>query len=210
MKPYLNLGAGRVILPCPRPRHHSLVPEEVYAYPLWRNADRNAADGITDVLDLFAYPWPFADSAFDGALLAHIVEHIPHDIHVTDDTPRAKALAACQDGWYAFFAELYRVLAPGALVHILVPYGWSQGAITDPTHTRLVTEHTFTHSMQPDAHSPFRYETAGIHFEVAAPMTYHITEMFSHLKDKPELFTYALQTQINVVYEMYAQLRVVK
>ena len=122
---------------------------------------------------------------------------------------RAIELANCQDGWFAFFAELYRVLTPGALVYILSPYGWSQGAITDPSHTRLLTEQTFTHSMQPDPNSPFRYETGGIHFEMEN-VVFGLTPMFQHLAGHPEMLQNALQTQINVVYDFAVTLRVVK
>lgn len=232
-KPYLNLGCGRIILPDERPGHHSLVDAAIYNYPLWHNVDRNAEPGVDEVVDVFTYPFPWEDNSFDGALLTHLVEHIPHAIdlaenprYVDDDTARqwsarASKVIGMQDGWYAFFAELYRVLTPGAVVHILSPYGWSQGAITDPTHTRLVTEQTFTHSMQPDPNSPFKYETGGIHFEQVAPAAFRITEMFQHLlpvegeppsitANKQAQLQYALMTNINVAYELYVKLRVVK
>jgi SAM-dependent methyltransferase len=209
-KPYLNLGCGRIILPAPKPTHHALVDDAVYAYPLWTNADRNAEPGVDCVMDAFRYPWDFADNSFDGALLTHLIEHVPHEIKLKDDSERAQQLAKCQDGFYSFFAELYRVLTPGAVVHILSPYGWSQGAITDPTHTRLITEHTFSHSMQPDPNSPFKYETGGIHFEMVDAPRYTINELFSHLVGNPQALQYAFQTQLNVAYEIMVKLRVIK
>lgn len=235
-KPYLNLGAGRIILPLlERPAHHALVDEAIYHYPLWVNADRNAAPGIDCVTDLFTYPWPFEDNSFDGALLAHIAEHIPHEIKYSGYPPMRdrfdggselntqfiydwyQAISAeralskmYQDGWYAFFAELYRVLTPGATAHILSPYGWSAGAITDPTHTRMLTEHTFTHSMQPEPESSFKYETGGIHFEMVEAPRFNITEMFRHLLGQEALLEHALRTQINVVYDFCVKLKAVK
>ena len=220
--PYLNLGAGRIILPGERPFHHALVDPAIYNYPLWHNVDRNKQSGIDECADVFTYPWPWADNSYDGALLSHLVEHIPHEVkidrrviagHSDEVRPgydRREALLPMQDGWYAFFAELYRVLTDGAVAHILSPYGWSQGAITDPTHTRLLSEHTFTHSMAPDPNSPFEYQTGGIHFEMTQPAVFHMTEMFQHLKDDPVELTRALQTRINVAYEFYVKLRVVK
>jgi hypothetical protein len=226
-KPYLNLGSGKIILPTiDRPVHHALVEPAIYGYPLWHNVDRNMQPGVDQCVDLFSYPWPLASDSYDGALLSHIAEHIPHEIRISGSginmgdiadkpehdnmlTLRAQELEKCQDGWYAFFAELYRVLTNGAIVHILSPYGWSQGAITDPTHTRLLTEHTFTHSMAPDPNSPFEYNTAGIHFEMLG-WTPHINEMFRHLMDDRGELTRAIGTRINVVYEMYVQLKVVK
>jgi SAM-dependent methyltransferase len=220
-KPYLNIGAGRIILPGPRPGHHSLIDAAIYDYPLWVNADRNAEPGIDTVVDFFRYPWPFEDNSFDAALLTHLVEHIPHVIVLADDSERARQLAACQDGWYAFFAELWRVLTPGAIAHILSPYGWSQGAITDPTHTRLIVEHTFTHSMQPDTNSPFYYETAGLNFRQVEQCKFGITPMFAHLVAteadsgdtalrKQALLQDALMTRVNVAYEVSAKLEAVK
>lgn len=212
-KPYLNLGCGRVILPGERPAHHGLVDEAIYAYPHWHNVDRNATPGVDEVADVFAYPFPFADNSFDGALLTHLVEHIPHDIRLHDDAPLQAGynLTCLQDGWYAFFAELYRVLTPGAKVHILSPYAWSAGAVTDPTHTRLITEHTFTHSMRPEPEdNPFEYATGGIHFEMAQPPMWRITPLFAHLADDTAALAHALQTQLNVAYELYVVLEVVK
>lgn len=207
-KSYLNLGCGRVILPASRPAHHALVDEAIYDYPLWHNVDRNNMPGVSECLDIFRYPWPWPDNSFDAALLTHIVEHIPHEIriHAGDDPvrPEVSRVLQCQDGWYAFFAELYRVLTPGAIAHILAPYGWSQGAITDPTHTRMVTEQTFTHSMKPDENSPFAYETGGIHFELL-DTRYTYTELFSQYQ-----MPFAFMTSLNAAYELYVKLEAVK
>lgn len=226
-KPYLNLGCGRVILPAEAPAHHGLVNQAIYDYPLWVNTDRNAQPGVDEVVDLFVYPWPWADNSFDGALLAHLVEHIPHSINLAGEAGlsgiqimRRADLACAQDGWYAFFAELHRVLTPGARAHILAPYGWSQGAITDPTHTRLITEHTFTHSMRPDPGAPFAYSTLDLHFEPVST-AFRITELFAHLLPgdgddsatqarKQVQLQQALQTSLNVAYEVYTVLEAVK
>jgi hypothetical protein len=246
---YLNLGCGRIILPAERPAHHALVNPAIYQYPLWHNVDRNGEPGVDECFDLFTYPWPLESDAYDGALLSHLAEHIPHEIRIDPgNLPIGRAehaatmesevrirldmstlstraahmhrLAELQDGWYAFFAELYRVLTPGAIVHILSPYGWSQGGITDPTHTRLLTEHTFSHSMQPDPNSPFKYATGGINFEMVG-VNFGVYPMFTHLlpteRDNPQevarkqaLFQEELMTRINVVNDLYVQLRVVK
>lgn len=228
-RPYLNLGCGRVILPNEQPGHHSIVEPAIYNYPLWVNADRNDGPGVDCVTDLFTYPWPWDDNSFDGALLAHIVEHIPHEIRLkptreswlgnyhsdnvsgqTTENQRNYWLSQMQDGWYAFFSELYRVLTPGSVAHILSPYAWSQGAMTDPTHTRWITEQTFTHSMRPEPDGPFKYANGGIYFELVMPPRFKITELYQHLVHRPELLEQALMTQVNVAYDIYAQLRAVK
>ena len=223
-KPYLNLGAGRVILPGERPFHHSIINPAIYDYPLWLNVDRNDEPGVDEVVDLFAYPWPWLDNSFDGALLSHLVEHIPHEIRIVpmrQISGCAHQLQKAQDGWYAFFAELHRVLTPGAQAHILCPYGWSAGAITDPTHTRLVTEHTFTHSMQPNPDAPFFYETLGLNFAMVGGPAFRVNELFQHLLPIPEdnevaamrksiLLREALMTRINVAYDLSVVLEAVK
>ncbi len=203
-KPYLNLGCGKIQLPCERPLHHGLVDGSIYHYPLWHNVDKVSLPGVDEAVDIFAYPWPWEDNAFDGALLSHLVEHIPHEINA--QTAKLKQM---QDGWYTFFSELWRVLTPGAIAHILAPYGWSQGALSDPTHTRQITEYTFTHSMKPEDNGTFQYETGGLHFEMTGPAIFRPTELFQHVTDEMA-FRRLLQTQINVVYEVYVRLEAVK
>lgn len=220
-RPYLHLGAGRIILPGPKPAHHGLIPEAVYSYPLWHNVDRNAEPGIDQCIDLFQYPWPLADNAYNGALLTHLCEHIPHEIKpnwavsggINDDmTDRFHELEQCQDGWFAFFAELYRVLTPGALVYILSPYAWSAGGITDPTHTRYLTPATFQHSMTPNPDAPFAYAVGGLHFEIADTPRCAVHQDYAHLAQPGSemLLQRAMEHDINVCYEFALTLRAVK
>jgi len=236
--PMLNLGCGRVILPCPRPAHHLLVDAEIYDYPDWLNVDRNAGPEVDEVVDIFSYPWPWPDNSFDGALASHIVEHIPHEprIPALDSTlndaymrcgafwqrdiaawhawrRRAKILATLQDGWFAWFAELHRVLKPGALAHILVPHGHSDGALGDPTHTRYVMPHTFGY-FEVDG-GTFEY-AIGSRWEIDGEITYHVTEMFQGVLRKAladgdtQALQLAIMTQLNAVYEFYVRLRAIK
>ena len=223
-KPYLNLGCGNIPLPRARPAHHALVDEVIYAYPEWTNIDRNAAPGVNMVADIFEYPWKLPDNGFDGALLAHIVEHIPHEIKllhartVSNEQDNSEAvwinkqrlrLSKLQNGWFAFWSELYRVLTPGAIAHVVSPYGMTMGGITDPTHTRYITEGTFTHSMAPDPGAPFNYET-GCHFELVANPVMTLHEDYAHLSDKPEQLQFALKHHWNVAVDIAAQMRCVK
>ena len=138
------------------------------------------------------------------------MEHIPHEIRFSDDSQRARELGECQDGWFAFWSELHRVLTPGAVVHILSPYAWSAGAVSDPSHTRFITEQTLLHSMQPNPDAPFNYATGGAHFELVEPPRYAINPMFGHLIGHPERLQRALMTRVNIASEVYAKLRVMK
>lgn len=222
-KPYLNLGCGTTHFPSAKPAGHDLIPDDIYSYPLWVNVDKVNGVGADKVFDLFTYPWPLEDNSFDGAVLAHIVEHIPHEIKTTnvyhllreDDALliRMRELQSLQDGWYAFFSELYRVLTPGALVHIVSPYGFSDGGITDPSHTRYLTMNTFTHSMTPEVSdgSTFKYNNGGINFVIDGNPQYRITPYGKLLQERTG-FTYDLLmgTNLNICYDFYLTLKAVK
>lgn len=237
LNPYLNLGCGLTHLPGDPPLGHEIVDPAIYSYPLWTNVDKVEGVGADKVFDLFKYPWPLEDNSFDGALLGHICEHIPHEIRrnvataykdtngglPVDLTERARLLESLQDGWYAFFSELYRVLTPGAVVHIVSPYGWSDGGITDPSHTRYLTINTFTHSMTPSVGDgeTFRYNNGGINLVMDAPPVYRLAPMFKHLgivpgdlpaiqESKQQQFGYEIATRLNVCYDFYVRLKVVK
>lgn len=233
--PYLNAGCGRLIFPAPRPAHHGLIEESIYSYPFWLNVDRNMQPGVDLTADLFKYPWPFADNSFDAVLCAHFLEHVPHEIRPAKWNADAQAafrtaeawderwevVKNCQDGWYAIMAEIYRVLSPGGRLYVISPYAWSQGAITDPTHTRYLTEHTFNHSLQPNPDAPFEYNTAGINLRSVHDAKFSISELYQHLlpadgdlpgvvNAKWQQLVHAMRTQINVVYDIAVTLEAVK
>lgn len=210
-KPYLNLGCGTTHLPSAKPAGHDMIDSTIYEYPLWTNVDKVKGVGADKTFDLFTYPWPLEDNSHDGALCAHILEHIPHEIKVTDNSERAAYLLTLQDGWYAFMSELYRVLTPDAIIHIVSPYGWSDGGITDPSHTRYLTMNTFTHSMTPQISdgSTFKYNNGGINLQIDGNPQYRITPMFAHLKTQDEV-AQAMMTRLNVIYDFYVRLKVIK
>jgi len=89
---------------------------------------------------------------------------VPEDVRFNDLTlvPRedrhdALVRAGKLDGWYAFFYEAWRILKPGGVLHIIAPYGWSAGAMHDPTHTRLVGLGSFSYFV-PNPNAPFDYQ----------------------------------------------------
>lgn len=216
LKPYLNLGCGKTHFPSAKPAGHELVDAAVYTYPLFVNIDKVEGVGADLVFDIFQYPWPLQDATFDGAIAAHLLEHVPHDIKINptfEGSQRAKELSQLQDGWYAFFSELYRVLTPGALVHIVSPYGFSDGGITDPSHTRYLTMNTFTHSMTPEVGdgSTFKYNNGGINFQIEGEPVYRLTPYAKTLQERTGFDVAMLMgVYVNVCYDFYVRLKAVK
>jgi len=163
----INLGCGTVILPCERPHHHRALPEELYtnAAIQWDNADWNGQPGVNIVCDLFDYPWRhqatgevIPDNTYDVAIASHIVEHIPH--HVVENGQFIPHHPQYQDGWFAWFSELWRVLKkPGGMAHILVPYAYSNSGVADPSHTRYIIPATFGYFDTEYNGSPFVYRS---------------------------------------------------
>lgn len=171
-KPYINIGCGKVILPNAKPLHHAIIPDGVHDYPYWVNVDRLQTSDEVTVADMFSYPWAWDDNSFDGALLTHIVEHIPHEVNLQGDVEhpdRWMRLNRLTDGFYAFFAELHRVLTPGAVAHVIVPFAWSDGAMQDPTHRRYLVPQSFSYLL-PNPNAPFELEALGAWEIVGAPL----------------------------------------
>lgn len=208
MYPYLNLGCGKIHLPCEKPGHHALVEDTLYNYRPWVNVDHSTNVGADMNFDLFTYPWPLPSDSYDGALLAHIVEHIPHPIHTVNNElllpHRANELRQLPDGFYAFFSELHRVLRRGAVAYVLCPYGLSVGAMQDPTHTRFIVANTFDY-LYADPNAPFD-KSYGSTWEAVNPCILYPTELGARLQGV------MLNTEMifNAYQDIYAQLRVVK
>lgn len=175
MTTFLNLGAGRCILPTttdnPMVAHVRETLENTYPEAFdpairWINVDRVQGPGIEERFDLFTYPWvrasngsPFSDSSVDGILCSHIVEHIPHEAKLAPGAGVFPDLVrvAAHDGWYAFFYEAWRILKPGGTMCIIAPYAFSVGAAADPTHCRYVVPGSFGY-FQPNPKAPFDYD----------------------------------------------------
>lgn len=75
--------------------------------------------------DLEAFPWPFEPDSVDYVLMDNVLEHL-NDISAT-------------------ITELHRILKPGGVVKIIVPYAGAMWAYIDPTHKRFFTERSMDH-----------------------------------------------------------------
>lgn len=89
--------------------------------------------GVDMAIDLFRFPWPFADGEVEEVYSAHFFEHVPAKL-------RAR-----------FMDEVWRICKPGAQVTIICPHWDSVRAIQD-----------FTHEWPPIAAESFLYFNAQV------------------------------------------------
>jgi predicted SAM-dependent methyltransferase len=101
----------------------------------WFGVDVRPCDGVDLVHDLNVYPWPLPDDSASEVRCNHYVEHVPHDV------PGHPGV----DGFFLFFDEVYRVLAPGGKATIICPYFANMRAFQDPTHRRFITDVSFAY-----------------------------------------------------------------
>jgi len=220
----LNLGCGRAQLPTTpdNPFTEHLVrylPESAY-YAEWVNIDRIDQAGVDELIDLFTYPWvkssdglPFEDNSVEEILCSHVLEHVPHDAkwHGIHPPTAIHRRAGNQDGFYGFFYEVWRVLKPGGLIHIIVPYAFSDAGVIDPTHRRYLTAASFSY-LKGNHNAPFDHQL-GMSFEaVAEPMLYFPTEVYVDVGEgeDPTRALAAMLKYVNMIREVHVVLRTVK
>ena len=81
-------------------------------------------DSHADLIhDLNSYPYPFRDSECDYIYLDNTLEHLDDTIKVME--------------------EVYRILKPGGVCKVIVPYFRSRYAFIDPTHKKFFTIDSF-------------------------------------------------------------------
>jgi hypothetical protein len=162
----------------------------------WTGIDM-AADSQADIVhDLFTFPWPIADGSVKEARCSHFVEHIPHWRPGWE-----------KDGWWLFFEEVQRILAPDATIEIWHPYGRSDRAWWDPTHERAVMDTTWYY-LDPD----WRVNNGGIghyptttNFEVVTIEGVGVPE---HIMSRaPDFVQFAQQHYANVYADLHVILR---
>ena len=84
--------------------------------------DRTKADVIHD---LNSFPYPFENTSIDMVYIDNTLEHLDDPI--------------------AVMGELYRIVKPGGVVKVIVPYFRSVSAFTDPTHKHFFTVESFSY-----------------------------------------------------------------
>ncbi len=111
--------------------------------PGWINCDTASTHNVKadKFFDLEVFPWPFPDNYADEILLEQVLEHLPNTLGTIN--------------------EIWRILKPGGIVRINVPYAKSDCAYQDPTHRKFFTEKTmdyFTDASPWNFYSPVRFK----------------------------------------------------
>ena len=88
--------------------------------------DRVPLEGVDQVVDLEAYPWPWPDASVETIHCSHYIEHVAD--------------------FCAFMNELGRILIPGGTATIIAPYYTSMRCWQDPTHKRAISEASFLYA----------------------------------------------------------------
>lgn len=79
----------------------------------------------TDIVhDWEKMPWPFKRETFTRVLMIHVMEHVKPWLHVD------------------IMNEMWRVLKPGGVLMMCMPYPGTVGHWQDPTHIKPWNEHT--------------------------------------------------------------------
>lgn len=101
------------------------------------------APNVAHRVNLFKFPWPFADDSVDELHSSHFIEHLPaREVEWGDLTPAAtndevKHFLG-QDFLLAFFDECYRILKKEGSMMVIWPALKSERAFQDPTHRRFI------------------------------------------------------------------------
>lgn len=216
VKVKLNLGAGKK----PLPKADGWINVDKFDYLTTEEFEYKK-------MDLFRYPWDIPDNSVDEVFCSHIIEHIPHEPKFSlQGTPVAKRENATTgdlieegwvwnrwlelsslDGFFAFFAEMWRVCQPDAVINIVCPFGYTRGAFQDPTHTRYIVPATFFYLQSQenenwDYHLPLKFSPAAFTFSAEQG----VVESFK----TQEEWEFAISHFWDVVTDLVVRMTVVK
>jgi SAM-dependent methyltransferase len=157
-------------------------PEEGF-----RGADLFSPLDSVEKIDLYSYPWPFADESVDYFRASHFLEHVPD--------------------WDAHFREIYRCLRPGGFYEIIVPYYWNSRWAQDPDHKQTIVGERLRYLMQ-----KWRKLNKIAHY--GAPVNFELVGWFELLNEDflnqgydETYLTFARRHFINVIDDIAAVLR---
>ncbi len=153
----LNLGSGTVV-------------KEGFV-----SVDKFQQENVEQIQDLFSYPWIWDNDSIGGVYASHLIEHIPHDPSIRHGWALTRGMGkwaeklATLDGFFCFFAEVWRICQHGAEVECIAPFGMSVRALQDPGHRRSIVAETVSYLTPGDDRKgtfsyalPFLYESVTI------------------------------------------------
>lgn len=111
--PKLNVGCG-----------HDVRPPGAD----WVNMDGFIVHPGVTRHDVLKFPWPFPDAHFDLVYCSHVLEHIPPIVGTKADIKR--------DIFFDVMEEIHRILKPGGLLCIRVPWGYTEVSLEHVQHYR--------------------------------------------------------------------------
>jgi SAM-dependent methyltransferase len=93
----------------------------------WVGMDRRKCEGVDIVHDLEVIPYPLPDHVCTQILCSHVMEHLNPKLHVD------------------IMDEFWRIMKPGGMLWLSMPYPNSRGHWQDPTHIKPWNEVTPTY-----------------------------------------------------------------
>lgn len=94
-------------------------------------------------VNLFQFPWPWADESVEQLHCSHFIEHTPACYVGVDNAYRlVPTESGDRDLLLRFFDECHRVLAKGGVLQLIWPALQSVRAFQDPTHRRYIPMET--------------------------------------------------------------------
>lgn len=145
----------------------------------WLNVDKYYQHPDVQQMDFTKLPWDFKNETFETIYASHVLEHIPVQ-HLPDG----------RDIFWHIMEEIHRVLTPGGILHLRVPYAKDiDGAWGNPTHYRAITPawfHFFNDRARENYYTTARFETADWRFRKVGPkygdrIPIHSLALNSHL-----------------------------
>lgn len=177
-----------------------------------------AGDKALHHVDLFKFPWPWADNSVDEINCSHFAEHIPArtveeaDLFFPISGAVAEAISTHprdyrgRDMFFAFFDEAWRVLKPNGFMHVIVPHLRSDRAFQDPTHRRFICEATFCYLWKDwrDVNVPQYDVRCNFEAQVNSTIPNEIGLR------TPEVQGEMIRTRWNVAFDLVADLKAIK
>lgn len=153
------------------------------------------APGVDIVHDLTMYPWPIASGSVARGWCSHYIEHVP--MGFVDHDGRKK------DAFFAFFDEVYRILAPGGQITIVAPWHASARAWQDPTHRRAISDVSFLY-LNRAWREANRLDHYGVACDFDATFGYAIASVWTTRNQ--EYREFAMRHHMNVIDDIQATL----